>query len=213
MIGLPTATCRIRSVFFIECKSQKEKVWDPTSGDWLPHEVTVEHKPVLGFSYVPLAAYALDNNLDQITPPFKWGTSDEPNGTIEMTNSASIGELFPQLHLSASGHHTALNHSNLNEKMSQARIIGCSLTVSKQEEVLRRSGEIYISRTFQEQPETWNSRKVDTTLVRQALFNHHTQNVEGATRMITAPMDFADLNMVPVGVPQTGYARFPDTGC
>lgn len=99
--------------------------------------------------------------------------------------------------------------------MTQARIVGCSLKVSKTEKYMDRCGEIYISRTFQDQPESWSDRAVDPVVVRQAMFQHHQADVGKAARMFTAPMDFADLNMVPIGVldgHEGHYVRFPDSG-
>lgn len=107
---------------------------------------------------------------------------------------------FPQLH--GNGHappNGPSEKSILAQKMKQARIVGASLSVSRTDPVLNRSGEVNVARTYQDQPKEWHDRKVDFNAVRLSAFRDGAIQPNNMVRMTIAPMDYNDLNMIPIG--------------
>jgi len=100
--------------------------------------------------------------------------------------------------------------------MTNARIVGSSLSISLTNAVVGRGGEMYVSRTYQDIPKSATDRKIDFTAVKQALFQSHSVQPQNFVRMTTAPMDYQDLNMTPIGIQDTQvdlHQALPNSGC
>jgi len=167
IIGLPTALCRIRSIY----------TFSPTTT-----------APVFVFSFNPngiLCSNISDNVPD--AQPFKYGTSASTQGTVTPASHLTNNQLFPQLH-------GGVGESQILSRMTNARVVGSSVQMSLTNAVIGRAGEMNIARTYQDRVQT-SDRVVNFNAIRQAQFKDNAIQPNNYVRMTSAPMDFKDVNM------------------
>lgn len=185
LIGLPTAVCHLRSIYSFSA----------LGGGWGGAAT------VLGFSFIPNAILAIKHTGAEFSAPLGLATCSRVNGDPLLLDTwVTNYTLFPQLH--GDGIPTP-SVSSILTKMTQAWIVGASINVSRTDKIFNRCGEMHVAWTFQDVPELWSDRKVDWNAIRLALFSETAILPENEVRMNLAPMDYQDLNMIPIGPKET----------
>jgi len=145
LIGLPTAICKIRSIFTV---------------------TALHNRPILAFNFNPNAILCVAAN--PIGPdasfayPFSYEETHQVTGEVVLTEHVENPTLFPQLH------GEILQESKLPDIMTNGRVVGASLQCALTNKLFDRAGTMTISRTYQDIPTSATDRTMNFVAVKQA---------------------------------------------